>query len=231
MWDYCRGSAASLFGGVGFGGQPVACEPDPLWLRLLNAITSMPGVKRSELTRQVREPADAIGVALDGLRASGMAYSVMVKGEGSGRAGNAGIRVRGDGDNLNTSLPPFTSLDSPDGGKEGKKENSPWVVQSDGEEAVEGKKENNMADGRMFSFFPSQPIGEPELVDGLRNLSFLPSGDTGMENDVRCEGGVQLSVKPETPDPYEAERPDPDAERPYGIVSRGESGKVSVRRG
>jgi hypothetical protein len=67
VWDYCRESARTLFGG---GGQPALTpEPDPLSLRLLNAITSSPGVKRSALTVAFKntDKANAIGVALEWL--------------------------------------------------------------------------------------------------------------------------------------------------------------------
>jgi len=98
LWDYCRESARSLFG----SGAPLAAlsEPDPLWLRLLNAITGTPGVKRSELTVAFKntDKAEAIGKALEGLRAKGLAYSAKATGDAGGAPAERWYPGEGGGD-------------------------------------------------------------------------------------------------------------------------------------
>jgi hypothetical protein len=80
VWDYCRESARMLF-------VEASAEPDPLWLRLLNAISKEPGISRKGLHEVFhnRLKAEALDDALAHLEASGMAYKVMVKAKGGGR--------------------------------------------------------------------------------------------------------------------------------------------------
>ncbi len=49
LWSYCRASAKLIFGGQQTAEAEEEAEPDPLWLRLLNAIMKAPGINRSGL--------------------------------------------------------------------------------------------------------------------------------------------------------------------------------------
>ncbi len=79
VWDYCRASAAMAFGGRAAPAAPAT--PDPLWLRLLNAIQAEPGAKRSDLTYRLKHAADAAAVAasLAALAGRGLAHCRDVK--------------------------------------------------------------------------------------------------------------------------------------------------------
>ena len=153
VWDYCRGSAATLFGVA----TTLIAEPEPLWLCLLNAITFQPGVKRSELTRQFREPGEVMGETLKGLQVKGLVYSVMEKGEG--RTGECWYPGNGEGDIPNRYLhhSPPTNPDSPIPRKEGRKGVNSFVVEADPSFPVpnplEGRKEGG----------PMQPTLQPTL--------------------------------------------------------------------
>ncbi len=90
VWRYCEATAFALFGmgdGKGVREANPSPEPDPLWLQLMNAITASPGVSRSELVRAFRHPADAIGVALEGVRVKGMAFPVAYQNPNGGPKG------------------------------------------------------------------------------------------------------------------------------------------------
>ncbi len=87
VWRYCEATAFALFG---FGASVEASpEPDPLWVRILNAITNQPGVSRSALTVAFRKDgnADTIGDALTGLQAKGMAYPIPMQNPNGGPKG------------------------------------------------------------------------------------------------------------------------------------------------
>jgi hypothetical protein len=81
LWGYCRASANLIF-----GSQQTA-EPDPLWLRLLNAITASPGVSRTGFREKVgtRVPAQEIEEGLAYLEANRLAFRRMVQLVGGGR--------------------------------------------------------------------------------------------------------------------------------------------------
>jgi hypothetical protein len=111
VWEYCRQSAASLFGSA------VPPTLDPLWLTLLNAITMNPGVSRTELIRAVRQKADAIGDGLSALRQKGLAYPVLIQNPNGGPRKECWYPGREEPNN-NSSVSPFTLPVSPDGGKE-----------------------------------------------------------------------------------------------------------------
>jgi hypothetical protein len=84
VWNYCRESARLLFGGSSPEPTPT---PDPLWLRLLNAIEQKPGINRTGL-REVaghKTLAPEITTALAYLAGSGLAHQGKCKPEGGGR--------------------------------------------------------------------------------------------------------------------------------------------------
>lgn len=83
LWSYCRASARLIFGGE----QKVGVIPDPLWLRLMNAIASSPGVSRTGL-REVaghKVKGEEIESALASLEKNRMAHHEMVQPSGAGR--------------------------------------------------------------------------------------------------------------------------------------------------
>lgn len=65
LWRYCRASAESIFGGV----------HDPLFHKVLDAITGAPGITRSKLHKRIgwRLPSAELVAVLGRIRASGMA--------------------------------------------------------------------------------------------------------------------------------------------------------------
>ena len=65
LWRYCRASAESIFGGV----------HDPLFHKVLEAITASPGITRSKLHKRIgwRLPSSELVAVLGRLRASGQA--------------------------------------------------------------------------------------------------------------------------------------------------------------
>lgn len=96
VWRYCEATAVSLF-----GGKVVAVEvvPDPLWLELLNRISSEPGVKASELAYQHKHKASAEAVreALGSLERRGVAYPVVVQNPNGGPRAECWYPGSGDG--------------------------------------------------------------------------------------------------------------------------------------
>ncbi len=96
LWSYCRASALYIFGGS------QEAEPDPLWLRLLNAIGNDPGINRTGL-REVaghKTPAPVIAEALARLERNGLAHKRLVKPEGKGGVAECwypGPKPDGDG--------------------------------------------------------------------------------------------------------------------------------------
>jgi len=238
VWEYCRQSAKTLFQ------TRLVCEaePDPLWLRLLNAITLSPGVLRSELTQRHQRfgDAEAIGLALDGLKAKGLAYPVMVKG--GGRTGEWWYPGEGDGgdddgDKLNnpTHLSPTVNLHSPEPPepvcirKEGYGEAnlhspSPYkevsYKEGYGEEAnlhspspykevpyKEGYPEPDPLNPTLpyTTVYKEVLYKEAPLTCEVEHPSLLIH--TGIGSGETCE--VKSVVKL---DPYEASRPDPEAD-------------------
>lgn len=97
VWRYCEGTAVALFGGKVVAVE--APEPDPLWLTLLNAIEGQPGVMLSELVyaSKNRGNAEAVGLALEGLRAKQMAHCVLVQNPGGGPRAERWYPGPGDG--------------------------------------------------------------------------------------------------------------------------------------
>ena len=183
FWRYCEASAYRLFGESSLR-EPI---PDPLWLRLLNAIQADPGIAKSELLRVVRESADAIGQSLEGLRVKGLAHCLQGEAEGSGRKAERWYPGSREGEDAEQQPQPSPSRNplppSPLEGKkeladgtspEGKKE----LADGPSAEAVEGKKELPQAN----SFLPESPSpeGKKELAKGETPiLSFLPNPEGG----------------------------------------------------
>ncbi len=209
VWDYCRESAQSLFGQVPgrvAAGNTLVPEPDPLFLRLLNAITSTPGVTRSELLRTFRaDKADAIGVGLEGLRAKGLAYPKMVQGEAGGRPAECWYPGAGGGSGGEPSGEP----EGDDGLHEGCRE---W-----GSETVHPNPTPNPFAGLVVGA-DTEPVGK-EWKEGINSPlphpereivnSFLPSGDTPTpvagkpvtENSSKAEPDTGMPASTPTPLP------------------------------
>ena len=83
VWDYCEASARLIFG----GGLLTATAPDPLAVRLLNAITASPGISRTGL-REIaghKVKVEEIENALAWLEAQGLAHRGQCPGDGPGR--------------------------------------------------------------------------------------------------------------------------------------------------
>jgi hypothetical protein len=124
--DYCRASARLLF-----GSSPVAIaqgQPDPLWLRLLNAITIQPGISRTGLRELIgHKIAKAeIDAALASLTTQGLARSGDIQPDGGGRPAECWWPVQeqvADGESLIDDNPtaPLSSdiADPPVPGREG----------------------------------------------------------------------------------------------------------------
>ena len=182
VWDYCSGSAATLFGAT------LIAEPEPLWLRLLNTITIQPGVKRSELTRQFREPGEVIGETLKGLKVKGLVYSVMEKGEGSGRIGECWYPGNGEGDIPNRChhLFPLTTPNSP-------VTNPP-----------EGKKEKGCTKGTTLTN-PDSPVTNPP--EGKKELPLLPNPFV-VEPDDNSQSPIAGKERKNSPNPFIVEADD-----------------------
>ena len=148
--EYCRESARLLFGKAG---EPK--EPDPLWLRLLNAIGKTPGISRTGL-REVaghKVKVEEIEEALAGLERNGHAYRMMVRPKGKGSPAECwypGPKPTGGGDgegesreddNLSSPSPP-----------------SPWVVQADA--VPPGREGEYRQKGRKAMLISSLPCSK-----------------------------------------------------------------------
>lgn len=152
VWEYCRESARLLFGGTH---QRLA---EPLWLQVLNAIRTCPGINKSDLLRAFRSSAAGeIDQALQRLKAQGWAYDSLV--QTGGRPAECWWAVGdGAGGVLSPDNPPLPS---------------PWVVQADADGGKEGKNSEPSADPQTgTSFLPSQGEQKSE-ASGL--TSFLPT--------------------------------------------------------
>lgn len=140
LWSYCRASAKMIFCEI----QTTPVEPDPLWLRLLNAITSTPGINRSGL-REVaghKIPVEEIDAALGSLKAQGLVYSKMV--QSGGRPAECWYPVVGpDGDGEGGSVlndNPASSLSPKEAQGVGKEGNNSPPSASAGNLGREGSK-------------------------------------------------------------------------------------------
>jgi len=188
MWEYCRLSAATLFGAAVVDAVAEAVaepEPDPLWLRLLNAIEGQPGIARGELLRAVREPADAVGDALSALSEKGMAYCRQVPGAGAGRKAERWY-PGDDADKPHNLLSPSPLLlvlvpdaDADAEGKEGI--NSGDDADADGKDGKEGINSGDTS-GAINSFLPIALVAEPEAAIGGIN-SFLPNAEAAPDTE------------------------------------------------
>ncbi len=84
VWAYCEASASRIFGD---GATPNTTDtPSPLDIRLLDAIVKAPGIKRSDLLREIRDAnANGIGEALVSLENRSLAHKRTVHASGGGR--------------------------------------------------------------------------------------------------------------------------------------------------
>jgi hypothetical protein len=172
VWAYCRQSARLIFG------ERHGPTPDePLWLRLLNAIGKVPGIRRSELLRTFRSvSADELDGLLAGLEAKGLAHRRMVSPDGGGRPAECwypGPKPDGQGQEhgrdgesqVNDNHSPLSAVQPA----------SPWVVQADsepkanaesvGKERKEGNNSSAEAEsqgGKAPELIPSFPSAEPK---------------------------------------------------------------------
>jgi hypothetical protein len=86
VWRYCEASARKIFGSGAGSTKGEAIQPEPLSIRLHNAIIDLPGISRSELLRGFRQnKAEEIDKALEWLRENGHAYCRERQAEGGGR--------------------------------------------------------------------------------------------------------------------------------------------------
>ena len=82
VWAYCEASARIIFG----GSSVVGGGPEPLSIRLLNAIMATPGVNRRELRRAFRSTTEGdFNGALAALESKGLAHRGRCQPEGGGR--------------------------------------------------------------------------------------------------------------------------------------------------
>jgi len=207
VWDYCRASASLIFRG---SVQPEAvANPEPLWLRLMNAITATPGVRRGELTERFKHEANAegIGEALAYLERTVMAFRLTVQAPGGGRPAECwwpGASPGGDGEG--DGLPEDTSNTSSPLSPEPKA--NLWVVRAEAPEET-NSEETNSAPAEAPEETPARKLtarkltppadAEGELVSselvssgsGATELvtSFLPSGEPSANAGIPIEGG------------------------------------------
>ena len=187
IWRYCESTAFALFGGVQGKGEAIANpEPDPLWHLLLNAIiqSNGEGVSKTNLIRshQRHGNAEAIGESLERLKEKRLAYSTMVKVEGSGRPSEKWYAGSGDGGkvepNNNHHLLPLTSPPSPD-------------AMGDADEPVSERKNSN---DDPNSFIHSTPLSEPLPdtsnsfsgleIEGSKNMVDEPESDEDVDEPI-----------------------------------------------
>ena len=158
LWEYCRQSARLIFGGT------LHAEPDPPWLRLLNAIAKCPGVKRGDLTVALKHKAKAheLDEALLALEVQGLAHRRTVQGGGRpAECWYPGMKPEGDGEGESGTVDNlFSSLEvenpSPTGGRK--------VSKSDTDTPGIGEKD-------LLTFLPPPQEAEPT---GGQLLTFLP---------------------------------------------------------
>ena len=160
LWSYCRESARLIFGGT------QAAEPEPLYLRLMNAILKAPGVSRSGL-REVaghKTPAPAIEDALARLEGSGLAFRRTVQPTGGGRPAECwypGGGGEGDGDEVDN--PSLSEMFSETGREQTNSENYATGLAAEAQAGV--------------SSLPPPPPDEKRMGDGVVNLKPSPPSD------------------------------------------------------
>jgi hypothetical protein len=187
VWDYCRASAARLFGGA----TAVApAQPDPLWLTLYNRIAQSPGISRSELLRSVREPAEQVGEALALLKVRGLAHCREAKPDGRGRPAECwypgpGPDGGGGGESISEDTPSPPLPGEQDGAGAGKEF-------PEGINSVEP-----LADGGAGKEFPeginSPPAQPPELIPSFH---FFPGPEPCGGGPVEQGGGEGGVIRP-----------------------------------
>jgi hypothetical protein len=195
VWAYCRQSARLIFG------ERHGPTPDePLWLRLLNAIGKVPGIRRSELLRTFRSvSADELDGLLAGLEAKGLAHRRMVSPDGGGRPAECwypGPKPDGQGQEhgrdgesqVNDNHSPLSAVQPA----------SPWVVQADSEPKANAEsvgKEGNNSGQEAEAEAESLSVGK-ERKEGNNSSAeaesqggsyFLPSHASGAE--AESQGG------------------------------------------
>ena len=185
LWSYCRASAKLIFGGQQTAEANDDAEPDPLWLRLLNAIMKAPGISRSGL-REVaghKEPVEEIEAALGYLERSGMAYRKQVKPKGRGAPAECwwvGPKPKNDN--------PSSSSSDDDGenlGREGSNSKEEDEPQDDETWGANSGREVNTAK-EVFNSLP--PYSKEENRETGRLITSLPPCSDNKKEEERKEG-------------------------------------------
>lgn len=111
LWSYCQASAKLIF-----LGPKVEAVPDPLWLQVLNAIGSTPGITRTGLHEAFnnRLKAEALADVLTYLERNELAYRKIVQPHGGGRPAEHWYSGKPDGEDegelVNDNLTPLSSF-------------------------------------------------------------------------------------------------------------------------
>jgi hypothetical protein len=193
VWDYCRGSAAAIFGRpTGPDRPPAAPAAEPSLAERLHAlITATPGVKKSELTVAVRNraKADAVGKALDWLAEAGMAHPGKCQSPNGGPPAECWWPGAGD---AVTTLPPLP-LEDPEPGEVSKQvSNYPPPGRAEPGERVPS------AGSKQVSNYP--PPADGERGAGAGGLVTYLLADGGPADDRGGgEGVVTASPEPDVP--------------------------------
>jgi Bifunctional DNA primase/polymerase, N-terminal/Protein of unknown function (DUF3987) len=207
LWGYCRASAKLIF----CGRQTAEAEPDPFWLKLLNAITTSPGISRTGLREVVgtRVPSQEIEDALARLEQSGSAYRLMVKSVGKRSASECWFPgTKPEGEDAEPDAEPDADADAVSVEDDNFSTLSPVPPASPSAETREGRNSLKPlpCSQELSEFLPSRPGEErsQELSEFLpsrpgeersQELSeFLPSRP-GEEQEATC-----------SPDPPESEK-------------------------
>ncbi len=86
VWRYCEASAGKIFGSGAMSTREKESHPEPLAIRLHNAVIRSPGMSRSDILRDFRNcSAEDIDTALVWLKANGLVHSRMIQSERGGR--------------------------------------------------------------------------------------------------------------------------------------------------
>jgi hypothetical protein len=204
-WDYCRESNRLLFGGG--PNPPDAPKPaDPLYLRLLNAISKTPGINRTGL-REVaghKTPEPEIKKALAYLASNGFAHCRACKPEGAGRPAEC-----------------WFPGSAPDGGGDGvrddntREETETTALRIAGASAEGGREITPSAVADADADSLGSKMGEGSNL-ALRSGGLVPSPEFPPRT---CDDGSGISSLPELPSSLPAHQQEEQAEPPHRISS------------
>jgi hypothetical protein len=187
VWDYCRQSARLLF-----SDKPEKPKPDEPWRQVLNAITSEPGIHRSELLRDFRSlSADALDGILAYLECSGLAHRRQC--QGGGRPAECwfpGREPEGEGEKDDNPLP--SKEEHASASPTGRKEQTPGSVAEPNSTTPEGGKEGSKSgqEAGQGDLLPSFPASGAQAKAESEGSYFLPSHASAEETRFRLEGNV-----------------------------------------